>query len=140
VPYWLAEGLACYCEATVDGVWQGIGEANQERILNLFNGSKAGPGLTPLRELIDSDRWIRGQANPQVVLLGYGQSWALFRMLMEERPNDVRAYLELIKNRRTSDYRLDDFRQAFGNDLDKLQQHHLEYVKQLIQQEYRPRR
>jgi len=140
VPYWLAEGLACYCEATVDGVWQGIGEANQERILNLFNGTKAAPGLMPLHELVNSDKWIRGQANPQVVLLGYGQSWALFRMLMEERPNDVRAYLELIKNRRTPDYRLDDFRQAFGNDLHKLQQHHLEYVKQLIQQEYRPRR
>jgi hypothetical protein len=140
VPFWLAEGLACYCEATVDGVWQGVGETNQERILNLINGSEATGGLMPFSVLVDSDQWVRGQANPLVVRLGYGQSWALFRMLMEERPKAMRTYLELIKDRRTPEYRVDDFRQAFGSDLDKLQRHYLEYVKQLIQQEYRPRR
>src|SRR5262249_45777967 len=25
VPVWLAEGLACYCEPTVNGAWQGLG-------------------------------------------------------------------------------------------------------------------
>jgi hypothetical protein len=140
VPLWLAEGMACYCEATVDGVWQGVGEMNQERILNLSDGGKARDGPIPLRSLIGTDQWVRGPSNVQAVLLGYGQSWALFRMLMEERPKAMRAYLELIKDRRTPDYRLDDFRQAFGNDLDQLQQHYLDYVKQLIQQEYRPRR
>ena len=42
-------------------------------------------------------------------LLGYAQSWALFRMLMEERPKQMRAYLTLIWDRRTSEHRLTDF-------------------------------
>jgi hypothetical protein len=139
VPFWLAEGLACYCEATVDGVWQGVGESNQELILNLTNGSRTIDGLMPMSVLLESDHWFRGQTNAQTVLLGYAQSWALFRLLMEERPRAMRTYLELIKDRRTPDYRLDDFRQAFGTDMVKLQQHYLKYVKQVIQQEYRPR-
>jgi hypothetical protein len=140
VPLWLGEGLACYCESTDGGSWLGIGEPNQERILGLINGSKAAGGLMPLDALIESDDWLHGQFNTQTVLLGYGQSWALFRMLMEQRPKAMRTYLELIQKRKTPDYRLDDFRQAFGKDLDKLRAQHLEYVKQVVEQNYHPRR
>jgi hypothetical protein len=140
VPLWLGEGLACYCEATDGGSWLGIGEPNRERILGLVSGSKSTGGLLPLDLLVDSDDWLHGQSDTQAVLVGYGQSWALFRMLMEQRPKAMRTYFELIKKRKTPDYRLDDFRQAFGNDLDKLQKQHHEYVKQIVQQNYRPRR
>jgi hypothetical protein len=140
VPLWLGEGLACYCEATDSGSWLGIGEPNQERILGLIMGSKSNNGLMPLETLIESDDWLRGQSNTQTVLLGYAQSWALFRMLMEQRPKAMQSYLELIKKRKTPDYRVDDFRQAFGKDLEKLQNQHLEYVKQVVQQSYKLRK
>jgi hypothetical protein len=140
VPLWLGEGLACYCESTDNGSWLGIGEPNQERILRLINGTKTKNGLMPLEALIESDDWLRSQSTTQGVLLGYAQSWALFRMLMEQRPKAMQNYLELIKKRKTSDYRVDDFRQAFGKDLEKLQNQYLEYVKQVVQQSYRPRK
>src|SRR5262249_14880542 len=35
VPAWLAEGLACYCEATRGGAWQGIGEVSDTRLRTL---------------------------------------------------------------------------------------------------------
>ena len=31
VPVWLAEGLAVYCESTIGGAWQGVGEVNPQR-------------------------------------------------------------------------------------------------------------
>jgi len=54
----------------------------------------------------------------QRVLIGYAQSWALFRMLMEEQPRAMRQYFELIHPRRTPDHRLADFVEVFGTDLE----------------------
>ena len=86
VPVWLAEGLAVYCESTVKGAWQGIGEANPSRAGVLAPASRGDTPFIPLRDLIRSDDWIRKARRTDRVVLGYSQSWALFRMLMEERP------------------------------------------------------
>src|SRR5437868_13748088 len=86
VPLWFGEGLACYCEPTDDGAWRGIGELNPERLINLRIAMNGHGGFIRLRALIESDEWVRGQTDTGVILLGYAQSWALFRMLMEERP------------------------------------------------------
>src|SRR5205085_6037983 len=81
---WLAEGLACYCEATESGEWQAIGAANTARIRDL---ARARGKFIPLQVMVKED-WRNGN-----VLLGYGQSWALFRMLLQERPQAMKAYL-----------------------------------------------
>ena len=114
VPVWLAEGLAVYCESTVKGAWQGIGEANPARAGVLAPASKGGAPFIPLRDLIRSDDWIRKAKRTDQIVLGYSQSWALFRLLMEERPEQLRAYLRLIHDRRTPDHRLADFGSASG--------------------------
>ncbi len=124
VAIWLAEGLACYCEATESGEWQAIGAANSGRIREL---ERAHGKFIPLAELINKD-WRNGP-----VLLGYAQSWALFRMLLQERPQGMKKYLEQIYPRRTPDYRLADFRQAFGNDLNSLEQRHVAYMRGLVE-------
>ena len=46
-----------------------------------------------------ADDWLRG-ANEDTILVGYAQSWALFRMLMDERPDALRKYLTTIYPRR----------------------------------------
>jgi hypothetical protein len=130
VPLWLCEGLACYCEATEQGGWQGIGAPNPGRIALLASTLRRGGKLIPLRTLIDDDGWRDSSSE---VLLGYSQSWALFRMLMQQRPAALRAYLGLIFPRRAAEHRLTDFCQAFGNDLNGLEQHYLAYVRQLTQ-------
>ena len=99
VPVWLAEGLAVYCESTIKGAWQGIGEANPARAGVLRPASKGDAPFLPLRDLVSNDDWIRKAMRTEQIVLGYSQSWALFRMLMDERPKQLKAYLQLIHDR-----------------------------------------
>jgi hypothetical protein len=125
VPVWLAEGLACYCESTSEGSWQILGSPNPLRIDSLRQAKDA---YLPLETLVQNDLWLR---TPKV-LLGYAQSWALFRMLMEERPQAFRKYLAAIRSRRAPDFRIQDFREAFGPDLTPLELTHHAYLRDLV--------
>jgi hypothetical protein len=135
VPVWLAEGLAVYCESTVKGAWQGIGEANPARASVLGPVSRSDATFIPLRALIQSDDWIRKAKRTDQVILGYSQSWALFRLLVEERPKQLQAYLRLIHDRKTPDHRLTDFGTAFGSDLGKLEKRYLATMREIVHRE-----
>jgi hypothetical protein len=135
VPVWLAEGLAVYCESTVGGAWQGIGEANPRRAIVLAQQLKSKGNFLPLRDMVASDDWIRKAGVVDQVILGYSQSWALFRMLMEEEPEKLRAYLKTIYERRTPERRLHDFALAFGTDLAKLERHYRAYMRTIAKSE-----
>jgi hypothetical protein len=137
VPMWLAEGLACYCEPTENGVWLGLGEPNPERLKALAGALAPGKHL-PLRDLVSGDAWVRPSFGGPGVLVGYGQSWALFRLLMEEQPQALRAYLSLIYSRKTPDHRLTDFGECFGPDVDRLEARLEEYMKQQVERHYHP--
>jgi hypothetical protein len=140
VPIWLAEGLACYCEATDNLAWRGIGEPNQERVAALVGPSRGQGRLTPLREMISGDAWLRQPANTGSLGLAYAQSWALFRMLMEDRPEQVPRYLSLIYSRYVPEHRVADFGQAFTHDLERLDLRYGQYIKEIVEKEYRPRK
>jgi hypothetical protein len=127
VPVWLAEGLACYCEATNEGDWQALGSPNPGRIDDLRRALAKGK-LMPLSQMIRSDDWL--QIHP---LLGYAQSWTLFRMLLHERPQALRSYLAMIYSRQASDHRLTDFLQAFGPDLEALESRFRDHVRELVE-------
>jgi hypothetical protein len=73
------------------------------------------------------------------VVVGYSQSWALFRLLMEERPRALRRYLALVYPRRTPDHRLADFAEAFG-DLTALEKRYQEYLREVVRQQVKPAR
>jgi hypothetical protein len=130
VPLWLAEGLACYCESTRDGNWQGIGEPNPGRIETLANFFGGRYHYIKLEDLITTEMWMRDAGT---AVMGYAQSWALFRMLMEERPNEFRKYLARIYTRKSSGLRLADFQWAFGRDLQRLELRYQEYMRELVQ-------
>ena len=59
--------------------------------------------LIPLQTLVTSDNYHH---DGRLALLAYGQSWGLFRMLMEERPHGLRRYLTTLYPRRTPEHRL----------------------------------
>jgi hypothetical protein len=139
VSAWLAEGLACYCEATANGAWQGIGEPNAMRARALAGPAGGQGNFLPLRALVANDDWLRKAASVNQVLLGYAQSWALFHMLVEERPKSLRRYLALVSTRRTPESRLADFAEVFGPDLAGLDAHYQAYMKDLARQQARPR-
>jgi hypothetical protein len=135
VPVWLAEGLAVYCESTTGGAWQGIGEANPNRARVLAGPAKGEGEFLSLRALVSGDDWIRKAKRVEGVVLGYSQSWALFRMLFEEEPGKLKAYLKAIHARRTPDHRLADFATAFGADLAKLEQRYQGYMRAIAKRE-----
>lgn len=137
VPLWLAEGLACYCEATDHGSWQGIGEPNAQRANTLAGPARGEGAFLPLRSLLTSDDWLRKAPDVRQVLLGYAQSWALFRMLMEQRPRTLRNYLTLLHDRRTSEQRLADWASIFGTDLATFEKQYRDYIRTLVRQETR---
>lgn len=129
VPVWLAEGLATYCESTDEGDWQSLGSPNPLRIHDL---RRAGGKYLTLQQLM-RDEWLRTPA----VLLGYAQSWALYHMLMQERAVSLNKYLGIIAARKAPEYRLADFRDAFG-DPDAVERRYHAYLADLINR-YPPR-
>lgn len=129
VPFWLAEGLATYCESTKDGAWQGIGEMNPERLQPLQVQIQGRGRLIPMTDLIERDDWMK---DTRLALLAYSQSWALFRMLMEEKPREFRTYLSTIYGRKVSASRLADFGQAFGGDVNRLDLRYQEYMREMV--------
>jgi hypothetical protein len=140
VPLWLAEGLACYCEATMNGSWQGIGEPNPPRAATLAGPARGQGSFLPLHALLTGDDWLRKAADVHQVLLGYSQSWVLFRMLMEQRPRDLQKYLTLIHERRTAEHRLEDWSAVFGTNLPAFEKQYHAYMRSVVRQEVRSAR
>jgi hypothetical protein len=132
IPLWLAEGLATYCEATDNRAWQGMGEPNPERLAAL--AATQGHRI-PLRDLLSTDEWLHQDFG--TALLGYAQSWALFKMLMEERPHALRAYCDLASTRRVGQPRFQDFCQIF-EDYPRLEVRYEQYLNDLVEHYHRP--
>ncbi len=128
MPLWLAEGLACYCEGPGSG-WRGPGGPNPERT-RILAGTVRGGAFLPLRNLVENDDWFTRRPTNERVLLGYAQSWALFRMLMEERSPSLRRYLAVVYERRSPDQRLADFVDAFGA-LEQVEARYQVYLRDL---------
>jgi Protein of unknown function (DUF1570) len=138
---WLVEGMACYCEATRNGEWQGIGEPNPQRLGVLARVLEKGGEFIPLLDMVRSDDWLRQQGTTvSQALLGYAQSWALYRYLMEVHPRKLREYLALIYPRRTPEQRLADFAEVFGGDVPKFEAKYHQYIRTLVRDEHRPMR
>src|SRR5262249_40188250 len=67
MPAWLAEGLAMYCEPSIKGSWQGIGEANPMRAAVLARAKT----FLKARDLVVNDDWLRKAKRVDEVILGY---------------------------------------------------------------------
>ena len=124
VPAWLAEGMATYCEATDQGDWTRLGSTNPVRIRDLERAKMA---YISLADLVRDERWL--QTNR--VLTGYGESWALFHLLMTERPKELRRYIDLLRDRKVPESRIADFQQAFG-DIRKVQVRFNDYLREKV--------
>jgi hypothetical protein len=133
VPLWAAEGLACYCEVTRNGSWQGIGEPNPERLHELAGLARGEESFIPLRKLVESERWMRIK-DAKLFSRHYAESWALFSMLMEERPRALRVYFDLIYSRQTNERRAADFEEAFGTSWAEHDRNFEQYVKRIVRQ------
>jgi hypothetical protein len=127
VPAWLGEGLACYCEATRDGVWQGIGELSDQRLRTLGERLSKHARLMTVRELVTNDDPLRRNGAKDHVSQGYAQSWALFHMLITQHPAELRRYVKAIYSRQVPDHRLADFVEAFGS-LNQMEHRYRDFI------------
>lgn len=135
-PVWLTEGMAMYFE-TPDlnnrTGWRTIGQINRAR-LNQFKQSLAkrrSPGS--LVSLISNDQRL---TTSETALEAYAEAWAFTYFLIKKRRVQYEEYLFKLSQKpplvwNKPEERLEEFRAAFGEDLEQLDEEFLRYFARL---------
>lgn len=135
-PVWLTEGMAMYFE-TPDlknrTGWRTIGQINRGR-LNQFKQSLAkrrSPGS--LLTLISNDQRL---TTAETAVEAYAEAWAFTYFLIKKRRAQYEEYLFNVSQKKpliwnTPEERLAEFRAAFGENLEELDQEFLRYFARL---------
>jgi hypothetical protein len=135
-PLWLAEGMAMFVEATNRQApnWDRIGEINKPR-LDLFRKRHFGADAVPvdITLLIQSDDLLR---NKDTALDAYADCWALTFYLIRTHREQFFQYLKNLGKKPALlqdnvEQRLIDFRAAFGEDTNQLQEDFVRYMRAL---------
>lgn len=134
-PKWVVEGMATVFEAP--GIRNRSGRRgarsriNRDQYLRFRNFMKSRRKDNSLEAFLASDTMFH-----RSVLDAYAQSWALSFYLIENRSNEYSRYLRLVAERNpltdyTKKQRLDDFKKAFGNDLQRIENDFLKWIARL---------
>lgn len=131
-PMWLTEGMALYFE-TPDlsnrAGWRTVGKINPRRFRRFVDFVRNRRDEESLITLISSDDRFRDRdTQPDA----YAEAWALTYFLIKTRRDDYAKYLRQISGKPplvwdTPDERLEEFRAAFGEDLEQLDRQFLRY-------------
>jgi hypothetical protein len=132
IPLWVSEGVAVYFEApdlTSSKGWSAIGTVNRVR-LSTFIGSLRGRPTNSLETLLADDARFR---DAKQGLEAYAEAWALNYFLIHKYPKQYLQYFQMLaqKPMLVKDdpaTRLAEFKQAFGDDLKKLDGEFLRYM------------
>jgi hypothetical protein len=135
VPRWVSEGMAVYFETPdlkSDKGWRTIGATSRGRLATFRRYTATRPA-TSLSSLVADDARLR---DPRQADVAYAEAWALNHFLLARHSKEYTAYLKLLADKGplvfdTPAERLQAFRAAFGDDLDKLDAEFLRHVKQI---------
>jgi hypothetical protein len=135
IPRWLSEGMAIYFETpdlkNARG-WTRIGAVNQLRLLT-FRQSLPSRPVDSLAQLISSDaRFL----DPRTAKAAYAEAWALNYFLIRNHQKAYTKYLETLAEKGpllpdSPEERLQDFAEAFGEDIAKLDAAFLKYMQRV---------
>jgi len=133
IPLWVSEGVAIYFETPdlrSSKGWRNIGGVNRVQ-LHAFRRALPTRVASALTDLIASDGQFR---NPRSIPTAYADSWALNYFLIRQRPQEYLAYLKMLAEKPRliydePDERLQQFREAFGEDLEQLEAEFLRYMQ-----------
>lgn len=134
-PLWVSEGIALYFEtpdlASRKG-WKSIGAVNQVHLAQFREYLPRRPADS-LVSLLTSDKRFR---DPAISRDAYSEAWALTYFLMSRRPKEHVAYVRLLSRKKPLIWdgpqtRLADFRQAFGDDLNRLDAEMVRFILSL---------
>lgn len=134
-PLWVSEGLAVYFEQPdleSSRGWRTIGAVNRERLLTFKQYLRKRPADS-LVTLVSSDaRFI----DPKQALAAYAEAWALNYFLLKSRTKEFVEYLGALAAQEPmadepAEERLARFKQAFGDDLPRLDAEFLRYMQRV---------
>ena len=134
-PLWLNEGLAMYFEAPdlkSKRGWQKPGLIFEQRYLRFLEYSRRRP-TNSLITLITDDERLR---DDNTALDGYAEAWAFNHFLLNRHSKVYVKYLKQMSEKKpliaaSKEQRLQEFKQYFGDDLEKLDREFLDYVRRL---------
>ncbi|MEM9943997.1 MAG: DUF1570 domain-containing protein, partial [Planctomycetota bacterium] len=134
-PLWLHEGLAMYFEAPnlkSKRGWQRPGLVFDERLL-LFRQRLANRQPQTIENLVSSNQFFE---DPNQSLGAYAESWALVHFLVNRRSKEFTAYMKFMGKKKplvedSSDQRLSEFKQFFGESIEELENDFLKYIRRL---------
>ena len=133
IPLWVSEGVAIYFETPdlrSSKGWRNIGGVNHVRLLEFRRYSRNRPSDS-LVTLLSTDERFR---DPRIAGDAYAEAWALIYFLIRKHPKEYRAYMTVLSEKHPLRYdepevRLAQFKQAFGDDLEKLNTEFLRYMR-----------
>ena len=135
IPLWVLEGLAVYFETpdlSSSKGWKKIGEVNRPR-LDRFRDYLTRRPAKSLLSLISDDKRFR---DPRQGVDAYAEAWALNYYLIQQKPKEFLAYMEVMAAKKTlltggPELRVKEFQAAFGNDLDHLDAEFVKYMQRI---------
>ncbi len=134
-PLWVSEGIALYFETpdlSSRKGWKSIGAVNPVHLAQFreYLGRRPADSLVAL--LTDDKRF----RDPAISRYAYSEAWALTYYLMSRRPKEHVAYVRRLSAKKPlvwddAQTRLAEFREAFGNDLGKLDAEMVRFIASL---------
>ncbi len=134
-PRWFSEGIAMFFEtpdlASTKG-WSSIGKVNPPRLSQFRTYLRKRPADS-LASLLTNDKQF---LDPQKGANSYAEAWMLTYFLIHRYPKQYVAYVRSLSSKKPliqddAATRLEEFKQAFGDDLGKLDQEMIRYFAKI---------
>ncbi len=134
-PTWVSEGIAVYFEtpdlASSKG-WRNIGTVNRLHLHQFQQALDRRPENSLISLLTDDGRF----RDPRTSAAAYAEAWAWNYFLLRKRREHYVAYLQDLARLKPlsevpADQRLSQFRSAFGDDLEALDQEFVRYMRKV---------
>jgi hypothetical protein len=135
-PMWLTEGLAMYFESpdlkNASG-WKTTGQINRGRLQQYrdYSRNRRQPGS--IETLVTGNERL---SRPETAADAYAESWLLTHFLIRQRREQYVSYIQKLQTKGPLDFgtpesRLAEFREAFGDDLGRLEKQFSSYAARM---------
>ena len=133
IPLWVSEGVAIYFETPdlrSSRGWRNIGGVNRVRLAEFRRYLRARPADSLLTLISNDERFRSSRTAPQA----FAEAWALNYFLIRKHPDEYLEYMRGLSAKNqllydTPEERMAEFKQAFGDDLSRLEQEFLRYLR-----------
>lgn len=134
IPLWNSEGLAVFFEtpnAKANTGWSQVGLLNHLRLIQFRDYRDKRRGPDSLLTLIATDDRVR---DPRLANDSYAEAWAFTFYALREKKKEYVAYMKSLQKLEalgadSKETRIKVFREAFGEDLEKLDDSFLKYMR-----------